>query len=302
MYDVVIIGSGPAGLSAAVYAKRAMLNVLVLEKEPFNGGQIVKTEQVDNYLGLNGINGFDMAMKFKEHADALGVSFREGTVSAIEDTGADKMVRLANGEVLAAKTVVIATGARHKMLGAEGEQEFTGAGVSYCATCDGAFYRGKDVAVVGGGDVALGDALYLAKGCNRVYLIHRRDGFRAARSLQARVQETENIEFLPFYEVKKIMGNDMAEEVLLTQNQTGEERSLAVSGLFIAVGMEPETAFVKDTVKTDEAGYVVAGEDCKTSADGIFAAGDVRTKPVRQIATAVADGANAAASIEQYLG
>lgn len=302
MYDVVIIGSGPAGLSAAVYAKRAMLDVLVLEKEPFSGGQIVKTEQVDNYLGLNGINGFDMAMKFKEHADALEVPFKEGTVSAIEDKGMKKMVQLANGEVLETKTIVIATGARHKMLGVEGEQELTGAGVSYCATCDGAFFRGKDVAVVGGGDVALGDALYLAKGCNKVYLVHRRDGFRAARSLQERVKEAENIEFLPFYEVKKIIGNGMIEEVWLTKNQTNGERSLAVSGLFIAVGMEPETAFVKDTVKTDKAGYIVAGEDCKTSTDGIFVAGDVRTKSVRQIVTAVADGAYAIAAVERYLG
>lgn len=302
MYDVVIIGSGPAGLSAAVYAKRAMLNVLVLEKEPFSGGQIVKTEQVDNYLGLNGINGFDMAMKFKEHADALEVPFKEGTVCAIEDKDTEKIVQLANGEALETKTIIIATGARHKMLGVEGEQMLTGAGVSYCATCDGAFFRGKDVAVVGGGDVALGDALYLAKGCNKVYLIHRRDGFRAARLLQDRVERTENIEFLPFYEVKRIIGDSMVKEVILRQNQTEEERRLAVSGVFIAVGMEPETAFVVGTVKTDAAGYIVAGEDCQTSAEGIFAAGDVRTKHVRQIVTAVADGAYATYAVERYLG
>jgi len=302
MYDVVIIGSGPAGLSAAVYAKRAMLDVLVLEKEPFSGGQIVKTEQVDNYLGLHGINGFDMAMKFKEHADALEVPFKEGTVRAIEDKGTKKILKLANGEALETKTIIIATGARHKMLGVEGEQMLTGAGVSYCATCDGAFFRGKDVAVVGGGDVALGDALYLAKGCNKVYLIHRRDGFRAARLLQERVKRTENIEFLPFYEVKRIVGDSMVKEVILRQNQTEEERRLAVSGLFIAVGMEPETAFASGIVKTDAAGYIVAGEDCQTSAEGIFAAGDVRTKPVRQIVTAVADGAYATYAVERYLG
>lgn len=302
MYDVVIIGSGPAGLSAAVYAKRAMLDVLVLEKEPFSGGQIVKTEQVDNYLGLNETSGFDMAMKFKEHVDALGVPFKEGTVSAIEDRGTKKNVKLANGEDVETKTVIIATGARHKMLGVEGERRLTGAGVSYCATCDGAFFRGKDVVVVGGGDVALGDALYLAKGCNKVYLVHRRDGFRAARSLQDKVMRTENIEFLPFYEVKRIIGDGMIEEIALIQNQTNEERRLAVSGLFIAVGMEPETAFVRGIVETDEAGYIVAGEDCKTSAAGIFVAGDVRTKPVRQIATAVADGAYVIAAVEGYLG
>lgn len=301
MYDVIIIGSGPAGLSAAIYAKRAMLDVLVLEAEPFGGGQIVKTDQVDNYLGLNGISGFEMAMKFKEHAQVLGVPFKEGRVNTVKDGGTQKEAVLEGGEVLTARTLIIATGARHKMLGAKGEDVFTGAGVSYCATCDGAFYKGKAVAVVGGGDVALGDALYLAKGCSQVYLVHRREGLRAARTLQEKVKCTKNIEFLPFCEVKEIAGDGLVEEVLLVQNQTGEERTLAVSGIFVAVGMEPETALVKDVVDTDETGYIVAGEDCRTNVEGIFAAGDVRTKQVRQIVTAVADGANAALAAEKYL-
>lgn len=301
MYDLVIIGSGPAGLSAAVYAKRAMLNVIVIEKEAFSGGQIVNTEQVDNYLGLFGINGYDLAMKFKEHADALEVPFKAGTVTAITSREDSRTVELENGDVLETKAVLIATGAKHKHLGAAGEQELIGAGVSYCATCDGAFFRNKDVVVVGGGDVALGDALYLSKICGRVYLVHRRDGFRAAKVLQERVEQAENIEFLPFYEVSEINGDGMVNSVTLIQNQTQEEKELEVSGIFIAVGMEPETAFAKGVVDMDKAGYIVADETGVTSEKGIFVAGDVRTKVLRQVATAVADGANAITSIEQFL-
>ena len=301
MYDLVIIGSGPAGLSAAVYAKRAMLNVVVIEKEAFSGGQIVNTEQVDNYLGLFRINGYDLAMKFKEHADALEVPFKAGTVTAITSREDSRTVELENGEVLETKAVLIATGAKHKHLGAAGEQELIGAGVSYCATCDGAFFRNKDVVVVGGGDVALGDALYLSKICGRVYLVHRRDGFRAAKVLQERVEQAENIEFLPFFEVSKINGDGMVNSVTLIQNQTQEEKELEVSGIFIAVGMEPETAFAKGVVDMDKAGYIVADETGVTSEKGIFVAGDVRTKVLRQVATAVADGANAITSIEQFL-
>lgn len=300
MYDVIIIGSGPAGLSAAIYAKRALLEVLVIEKEPYSGGQIIKTNQVDNYLGLNGISGYEMAVKFKEHAEALEVPFQTGTVKAIRDNG-QKEAELSDGTVLTANAVIIATGAKHRKLGAEGEDAFTGSGVSYCATCDAVFYKGKDVVVAGGGDVALEDALHLAKGCSKVYLVHRRDAFRAARSLQERIKNTSNIEFLPFYEIKKISGSGMVEEVSLVQNQTGENKKLAVSGVFIAVGMEPETAFAKNTVAVDDKGYIVASEDCRTSVDGIFVAGDVRTKINRQIVTAVADGANAALAAEKYL-
>lgn len=301
MYDLIIIGSGPAGLSAAVYAKRAMLDVVVLEKEAFSGGQIVNTEQVDNYLGLPGTNGYDLAMKFKEHADALEVPFKEGAVTAIADKGDYRTVELEDGEILETKTILIAAGAKHKHLGASGEEELMGAGVSYCATCDGAFFRNKDVVVVGGGDVALGDALYLAKGCRKVYLVHRRDGFRAAKVLQEKVEQTENIEFLPFYEVAGIHGEGMVSAVTLLQNQTKEEKELEVSGIFVAVGMEPETGFAKGVVDMDQAGYIVADETGVTSAKGIFVAGDVRTKVLRQVATAVSDGANAITSIEKFL-
>ena len=175
----------------------------------------------------------------------------------------------------------------------------TGAGVSYCATCDGAFFKNKTTAVVGGGDVALEDALYLANLCEKVYLIHRREGLRAAQELSEKVMAAENIEFLPYYEVKEIAGDGMVQKVILTQNQTGEEKEIELSGIFIAVGMEPQTAFVKDVVERNDAGYICAGEDCRTNVPGIYVAGDVRTKPLRQVITAVSDGAVAIASLEQ---
>ena len=297
--DLVIIGSGPAGLSAAVYAQRAMLDQVVIEKEMFSGGQIVTTDRIDNYLGLYGENGYDLSVKFREHADALGVPFLEDAVKKIENHGTTKEVVLENGGVIEAKAVLLATGAHHKMLQAEGEKELTGAGVSYCATCDGAFFKDQTVAVVGGGDVALEDALYLSNICKNVYLIHRRDGLRGAKVLQNKVMEKENITFMPFYEVTKICGQNKVEAVELKQNQTGETKTIELSGVFIAIGMEPQSSLVKDLVKEDSAGYVEAGEDCRTSADGIYVAGDVRSKSLRQVVTAVADGAVAIASIEQ---
>lgn len=298
MKDLVIIGSGPAGLSAAVYAQRARLDQVVLEKEPFSGGQIVNTERVDNYLGMYGTSGYELAMAFRSHADELGVPFQEAEVAAVRNEGTHKVVELADGEQIETKAVIVATGAGHRSLGVPGEEKLTGAGVSYCATCDGAFFRGRTVAVVGGGDVALEDALYLSRMCEKVYLIHRRDGLRAARVLQEQVQAKENIEFLPFYEVQEIVGEDLVEKVILRQNQTGENRELELSGLFIAIGMQPWNEAVRDLVELDEAGYIRAGEDCRTSVKGIYAAGDIRTKSLRQVVTAVADGAVAVSSVE----
>lgn len=297
--DLVIIGSGPAGLSAAVYAQRAMLDQVVIEKEPFSGGQIITTERIDNYLGLYGMGGYELAMKFREHADALSVPFLEGEVTAINDDGEVKQITLASGETIETKAVLLATGARHKTLSVKGEKELAGAGVSYCATCDGAFFRGKTTAVVGGGDVALEDALYLSNICEKVYLIHRRDGLRGAKMLQQKIKETENIEFLPFYEVQEICGDGKVEKVILKQNQTGETRNLELSGIFIAIGMDPQNEAAQGLVDLDATGYIVAGEDCRTSHSGIYAAGDIRTKQLRQVVTAVADGATAISSIEQ---
>lgn len=298
MKDLVIIGSGPAGLSAAVYAQRARLDQVVLEKEPFSGGQIVNTERVDNYLGMYGTSGYELAMAFRSHADELGVPFQEAEVAAVRNEGTHKVVELADGEQIETKAVIVATGAGHRSLGVTGEEKLTGAGVSYCATCDGAFFRDRTVAVVGGGDVALEDALYLSRMCEKVYLIHRRDGLRAARVLQEQVQAKENIEFLPFYEVQEIVGEDLLEKVILRQNQTGENRELELAGLFIAIGMQPWNEAVRDLVELDEAGYIRAGEDCRTSVKGIYAAGDIRTKSLRQVVTAVADGAVAVSSVE----
>ena len=299
MKDIVIIGSGPAGLSAAVYAKRATLDEVVVEKEMISGGQIIVTDRIDNYLGDYGVSGYDLSVKFREHADKLDVPFMEGNITSIEDKGDYKQVILENGNIVNAKAVVIATGATHKKLNVSGEDSLSGAGVSYCATCDGAFFKGKTVAVVGGGDVALGDALYLSNICDKVYLIHRRDGLRGAKVLQERVFAKDNIEFMPFYEVDEICGENSVKELILHDNRTNEKSKLSVSGIFIAVGMKPQSELVKNLVKLDDAGYICAGEDCRTSVKGIYAAGDVRTKSLRQIVTAVADGAVAISSVEE---
>lgn len=303
MRDLVIVGSGPAGLSAAVYAKRAGMDVVVLEKAGISGGQILTTEQVDNYLGLPGIGGYDMSVKFREHAEAFGVEFMDVEVTNIQRQPENFLLTL-DQEELTAKAVIVATGATHRMLGVPGEKELAGAGVSYCATCDGAFFQGKEAAVVGGGDVALEDALYLSKLCKKVTLIHRREEFRGAKMLGEQVLGTENIEFLPFYEVKEIRGDKKVTEVLLLQNQDGSERKISVDAVFIAVGTQPVTQWLEGIpeLEKDAAGFLAAGEDCRTSEPGLYAVGDVRTKEVRQIVTAVADGAYAIASIQKDWG
>jgi thioredoxin reductase (NADPH) len=299
MYDLIIIGSGPAGLSAAVYGKRAGLNLLVIEEKPMSGGQILNTYEVDNYLGLPGINGFDMGMAFRAHADKLGVAFKEASVTALEDKGDYKLVH-ADGEVLETRTVIVATGAEHAKLGVSGEEELGGMGVSYCATCDGAFFRNRTVAVVGGGDVALEDAIYLARTCEKVYLIHRRDELRGANILQEELKALPNTQILYSHTVQAIQGEDMVESLLLKDVKTGEEKTLSVSGIFIAVGIHPNTELLKGLVEMDEAGYVIAGEEGATTVPGIYVAGDIRKKPMRQVITAVADGANAAVAAGAY--
>ncbi len=300
MLDMIIIGSGPAGLSAAIYGQRAKLSLLLTENQPMSGGQVINTYDVDNYPGLPGISGFDLAMKFREHADALGTTFLQEEVQSVQLSGKEKQVVTANG-TYTAKTVILATGAVHRKLGVPGEHELRGVGVSYCATCDGAFFRGKDVAVVGGGDVALEDALFLARGSRRVYLIHRRDALRGAKVLQEKIFSTENIKVLWDTVTERIEGGDQVEAVSVLNRKTQEKKKIPVSGVFIAVGIEPDSGLFRGQVSMDENGYILAGEDCRTSLEGVFAAGDVRTKQLRQIVTAAADGANAVISAERYL-
>ena len=299
MYDLIIIGSGPAGLSAAVYGKRAGLKLLVLEKNPMSGGQVLNTYEVDNYLGMPGMDGFDMGTRFREHADKLGVEFREATALSLEDRGGHKLIRTDQGD-LETRTVILATGAVHAMLGAPGEERLGGRGVSYCATCDGAFFRGKAVAVVGGGDVALEDAIYLARTCEKVYLIHRRDELRGAMVLQQELKALSNVEILYSHVVEEILGGDAVEAVVLKDCKTEAAFRLPVAGVFVAVGIRPQTELVRGLAACDGSGYVLAGEDCATDVLGLFAAGDVRRKPLRQIVTAVADGANAALSAGSF--
>ena len=299
MYDLIIIGSGPAGLSAAIYAERAKLDAVTIEKEMMSGGQILNTYEVDNYPGLPGINGFDLGVKLREHAEGLGAHFIEDEVKAI---GYEEGSVLVSGEkgFYEARTLIIASGAGHRKLGVPGEERLTGRGVGYCAVCDGALFRGKTVAVVGGGDVALGDAVFLSRFCEKIWLIHRRNEFRGAKSLQEQVGRYPNVEVIWDTVVEEILGEDRVESARLKNVKTGEERILPLGGVFVAAGILPNSEFCLGVVE-DQNGFLTAGEDCATSVPGIFAAGDVRTKALRQIVTAAADGANAVNSAEKYL-
>lgn len=301
MRDLVIIGAGPAGLSAAVYAKRAGLDALLIDFSPVHGGQVLSTYEVDNYLGLPGVSGIELSEKFSEHADKAGIEKMEAVVNAVEVIDGGYVVRTSEKDV-DTKTIIVATGAKHALLNVPGEEELAGMGVSYCATCDGAFFKKRDVCVVGGSDVAVEDAIYLARTCKKVYLIHRRDTLRAANSLVEQLKNCPNVEFVWDSEVTKIVGEDQVDGVMVHNKKTGEDSEIAVQGVFIAVGIQPVTELVdKLGVKASEDGYILAGEDCRTSLKGIYVAGDIRKKPMRQIITAVADGANAVASVQADL-
>lgn len=301
IYDLVIIGSGPAGLSAAVYAQRACLNTIVIEKTGMSGGQILTTTEVDNYPGMPGIGGFDLGMKMREHVEYLNGQFMTGEVTKITDQGKIKELSMADGSTIRTRTVIIATGANHRKLGIPGEDTFTGAGVSYCATCDGAFFRNKTTAVIGGGDVAVEDAIFLARLCQKVHVIHRRDSFRAAKVLSDRLLALENVQVHWDSVPLAITGEGSVTGLTIQNKLTKEEETLKVDGVFIAVGMEPDTARYKDLVDLDPTGYIIADETCRTNVPGIFAAGDVRTKQLRQVVSAAADGANAVYSVQRYL-
>jgi len=300
MYDIIIIGSGPAGLSAAIYAQRACLDTIVIEKNGISGGQVLNTWEVDNYPGFPGVTGFELSRQFREHANKLGARVVQDEVVQVELSGNVKKV-VCEEETYEARCVILASGAHHRTLEVPGEEELRGAGVSYCATCDGAFFRGRTVAVVGGGDAALEDAIFLARMCEKVYIVHRRDKLRGAKRLQERLQALENIEFVWNSETAAIEGNAQVEALRLRQTKTGEERRLDVDGVFIAVGIAPESKLYAGQLELDEQGYIRADESGQTSVPGVFAAGDVRTKALRQILTAASDGANCVASAERYL-
>ena len=296
MRDVLIIGSGPAGLSASLYAKRANLNVLVAEKEYLGTGQIAESSQVDNYIGLVGKSGYDLGEMFRQDAETAGVEFLEAPAVAITQDNGHWITTFDNGQELKSKTVIYAAGAAHKRLHVPGEEKFLGNGVSFCALCDGSFYRNKTVAVVGGGDTALDDALYLSDIADKVYLIHRRDEFRGSQSRVLRVRDKKNIEPVLKANIMEIVGSSFPQAITLDNGRT-----IAVDGVFVAIGMAPRSEILENTVTIDHFGYVVADETGVTNAPGLFVAGDVRTKKLRQVITAAADGANAAVSAVEYL-
>ena len=301
IYDLVIIGSGPAGMAAAIYAKRAMLDCLLLEKEYMPGGQVIQTYEVDNYPGIPKTNGMELSSKFAEHARELGIETQVAEVTDIMPDGDVKEIILKNGEKIQTKTIILATGAVHRTLGVPGEKELAGMGVSYCATCDGAFFRNKITAVVGGGDVALEDAVFLSRMCEKVYLIHRRDEFRGAKILQNQVKNNDKIEILWNCVVTKVIGDSKVESIQIENVDSHVDKTLDVDGIFIAVGTKPVSDLLKGRLDMDDQGYIKAGEDGVTNLPGIFAGGDGRTKNLRQVVTAVADGANCVQSVERYL-
>ena len=299
MYDIGIIGGGTAGMTAAVYGQRAGKKTLIIEGGAF-GGQITSSPNVENYPGIASVSGSEFSMNLLDQATKLGADTVTEQVTGIRDEGSQKVIVTGSNEY-PCKSVILATGVTHRHLGAPGEVRLAGAGVSYCATCDGMFFRGRDVAVIGGGSTALQDAEFLSNYCKKVYLIHRRDEFRGEDNIVKRLREKENVEFILSATVKEIAGEDAVEKLILNHKKTGEESELPVAGVFVAVGQIPKNEVFADVVKLDAGGFILASEDCLTSHPGIFAAGDCRTKEVRQLTTAAADGAVAALAACKYI-
>lgn len=298
MYDIIIIGAGPAGMTAAIYARRAAKTVLVLEAMSY-GGQIINTPDIENYPVAAHISGFDFATAVYNQAKELGAEFRFERALSIEDCGNYKHVATKKNSY-EARTVIIATGSKNRKLGVDGESKLTGRGISYCATCDGAFFRGKVTAVVGGGNTALEDALYLSDLAEKVYLIHRRDSFRGDEATVKKLEEKENVEFVLNSQVTRLIFEKKLGGIEVSVSD-GSTREIAVDGLFVAVGRIPENSEFGELIELDPSGYADSGENCRTKTPGIFVAGDNRKKDVRQLVTATADGAVAAGEAIKYL-
>ena len=300
VFDTIIIGGGPGGYTAALYAARAGFSALVLEKlSP--GGQMATTDQIDNYPGFpQGVNGFELALEMQKGAQRFGAQTELAEVLQVDLRGPVKEV-VTQKETYRAPTVVLATGASPRELGLPGERELRGRGVSYCATCDGMFYRGKTVAVVGGGNTAAADVLYLSRLCEKVFLIHRRDQLRASRVYLEPLKQAENVEILWDSQVTELLYGETLTGIKVRNKKTGEVKELSLDGLFLAVGQLPNTQLFQGQVELDAAGYVVADETTRTNLPGVFAVGDLRQKPLRQVVTAAADGAVAAHFLEEYL-
>ena len=299
-FDVIVLGGGPAGYTAAMYTARAGLSTLVIEKL-YAGGQMTQTPNIENYPGFpQGIDGVLLGMNFQAGAQNAGVQTLNAEVTAVSLQGSEKILTTAKGDFVG-RAVIIATGADHRHLGLPREWELTGKGVPYCATCDGMFYRGKTVAVVGGGNSAASEALVLSRIAKKVYLIHRRDSLKASRTYHQPLEQAENVEFICNSQVSQLLGEEKLSGVVLQDVQSGQEKELALDGLFISVGRNPATELFRGQLELDKNGYIVADETTRTSIPGVYAVGDVRTKTVRQIVTAAADGAVAAHYAEEEL-
>ena len=299
-FDVIVLGGGPAGYTAAMYTARAGLSTLVIEKL-YAGGQMTQTPNIENYPGFpQGIDGVLLGMNFQAGAQNAGVQTLNAEVTEVKLQGREKVLTTAEGDFIG-KAVIVATGADHRHLGLPREWELTGKGVTYCATCDGMFYRGKTVAVVGGGNSAASEALVLSRIAKKVYLIHRRDSLKASRSYNEPLQQAENVEFIWNAQVSRLLGEEKLSGVVLQDVQTGEERALELDGLFVSIGRQPATELFRGQLELDANGYIVADESTRTNIPGVYAVGDVRTKEVRQIITAAADGAVAAHYAEEAL-
>lgn len=299
MYDIGIIGGGTAGMTAAVYGQRAGKRTIIIEAMNY-GGQITSSPKVENYPGISSVSGAEFSMNLLDQAMKLGAETELEQVTGIREEDGIKVIET-EGKEYPCRAVIIATGVAHRHLGLEKEEKLLGAGVSYCATCDGAFFKGKDVAVIGGGNTALQDAEFLSDYCSKVYLVHRRDEFRGEAGLVEPLKRKENVEFILSATVKELVGENVVEGLILNNKKTGEDFQISVSGVFVAIGQVPENQPFAKLVNLDEAGFVKASEDCVTSCQGIFSAGDCRTKEVRQLTTAAADGAVAALAACKFI-